>query len=389
MRFASAVSTADTSEAAFADVIASVDQQLEGGALWAMVFASSHHRDLYPTLAGRLSRALGGATVVGSSAEGVIGAGCEVEAAPGLAVVAAHMPGVQVHPFSLDQGGLPESGAGPDVWAEAVGVDPEAARGIVLLPDPFTFDTATLLTGLDATYPGVPVLGGQVSGGARDGGQALFIEHEMRPSGAVGLVFTGDVHVQSVVAQGCRPIGAPMFVTACQGSHIEQLDGVDAIDALRSVYEGLEEADRELFQRQLFLGVQMQDQTEYQQGDFLIRHIHGVPKGKRSLSVAMRPDKFQVVQLHVRDAGTSAADLQQTLRRWAARPESRAPRGALFFQCVGRGVRLYNEPDHDARMFLSELGSVPMGGFFCNGEIGPVHGRTHVHGYTSAIALFS
>jgi small ligand-binding sensory domain FIST len=26
-------------------------------------------------------------------------------------------------------------------------------------------------------------------------------------------------------------------------------------------------------------------------------------------------------------------------------------------------------------------------GFFCNGEIGPIAGRTFVHGYTSAIAL--
>jgi small ligand-binding sensory domain FIST len=29
-----------------------------------------------------------------------------------------------------------------------------------------------------------------------------------------------------------------------------------------------------------------------------------------------------------------------------------------------------------------------MGGFFCNGEIGPVHGRTFLHGYTSSFGLF-
>jgi len=34
------------------------------------------------------------------------------------------------------------------------------------------------------------------------------------------------------------------------------------------------------------------------------------------------------------------------------------------------------------------LGEIPMGGFFCNGELGPVAGQTFLHGYTSAIAFF-
>jgi small ligand-binding sensory domain FIST len=31
--------------------------------------------------------------------------------------------------------------------------------------------------------------------------------------------------------------------------------------------------------------------------------------------------------------------------------------------------------------------ALPIVGFFCNGEIGPVIGRTHLHGYTSAMLL--
>jgi hypothetical protein len=31
---------------------------------------------------------------------------------------------------------------------------------------------------------------------------------------------------------------------------------------------------------------------------------------------------------------------------------------------------------------------VPVGGFFCNGEIGPVGGTTFLHGYTSSFGLF-
>jgi small ligand-binding sensory domain FIST len=45
-------------------------------------------------------------------------------------------------------------------------------------------------------------------------------------------------------------------------------------------------------------------------------------------------------------------------------------------------------PDHDSAAFQRALGPVPVAGFFCNGEIGPVEGRTFLHGYTSAFAIF-
>ena len=35
------------------------------------------------------------------------------------------------------------------------------------------------------------------------------------------------------------------------------------------------------------------------------------------------------------------------------------------------------------------LGPVPLAGFFCNGEIGPVGSTNYLHGFTASIALFS
>jgi small ligand-binding sensory domain FIST len=56
---------------------------------------------------------------------------------------------------------------------------------------------------------------------------------------------------------------------------------------------------------------------------------------------------------------------------------------------LGRVKRLYGESDHDSSLFKSVVGDIPVGGFFCNGEIGPVGGKTYLHGYTSSIAVFS
>ena len=48
----------------------------------------------------------------------------------------------------------------------------------------------------------------------------------------------------------------------------------------------------------------------------------------------------------------------------------------------------WDEETGDSGVFHELLGPIPLGGFFCNGEVGPVGGKTFLHGYTSAFALF-
>ena len=94
------------------------------------------------------------------------------------------------------------------------------------------------------------------------------------------------------------------------------------------------------------------------------------------------------MQFHLRDARTSAEDLEAHLRRYREEPRATPPAGALLFSCLGRGKHLYGSDDHDSRVFRDYLGEIPLGGFFCNGEIGPVQKQTFLHGYTSAFGLF-
>jgi small ligand-binding sensory domain FIST len=115
----------------------------------------------------------------------------------------------------------------------------------------------------------------------------------------------------------------------------------------------------------------------------LVRNLVGCDRASGALTVAASVEPGQVVQFHLRDAATSAEDLAELL----AEPAAPAA-GALLFSCVGRGQALYGAPNHDSEAFARARGHVPIGGFFCNGELGPVAGQTFVHGYTSAFAAF-
>ena len=122
-------------------------------------------------------------------------------------------------------------------------------------------------------------------------------------------------------------------------------------------------------------------------GDFLIRNLIGVDPRSGAVAVGENLQEGMRVRFHIRDAETSAEDLHIMLtsyERTLPGPIS----GALLFSCLGRGVGLYGQPNFDTDVFREHLGDVPVGGFFCNGEIGPVAGATFLHGYTSSFGLF-
>ena len=224
------------------------------------------------------------------------------------------------------------------------------------------------------------------SGGREAGENALFLGPERLGSGLVGIALSGNISVDTIVAQGCRPVGDPMFVTSCRDNVVLEIDGRRPRDILHELYGRLEARDKDLFREALFLGIVMQEaQSQYGQGDFLIRNVVGFDPDSGALAVGARLKENQVVQFHLRDARTSAEDLQALL---AAHPREPSAHGSLLFSCLGRGEHLYGRPDHDTDAFHEHLGEVPLGGFFCNGEIGPVHGTTFLHGYTSSFGLF-
>ena len=139
----------------------------------------------------------------------------------------------------------------------------------------------------------------------------------------------------------------------------------------------------------LFLGVVMDEFIdEPQQGDFLIRNVMGMDDRNGSLAIGEMLKEGQMVQFHLRDADTSAQDLAAVLERYAGDNRENSVQGALLFSCLGRGQYLYGRPNHDTDLFRDKLGAVPLGGFFCNGEIGPVSGTTFLHGYTSSFGIF-
>jgi small ligand-binding sensory domain FIST len=352
----------------------------------ALVFASGHHAAGFPRLVEDLRRELPGAVLVACTASGVIGGGRELEGASAVSLVAARLPGTRVLPFALDRQLAPS----PEELRGALEVERgRAPAALLLLADPFSFHAEAWLESLHAAFPGCPAIGGLASGGAQPGDHVLCAGERVVRGGIAGAALYGALALDTVVAQGCRPIGAPLFVTRARDNLVLELDGRSPLALLRELFESAAPEDKPLFRGSLFVGLEMREgRSQYRRGDFLVRNIAGIDAQSGAIAVAAPVREHQILQFQLRDRRTSAEDLDDCLERYRRSQDPAAVRGALLFSCVGRGAGLYGEPDHDSLAFKRALGDVPLGGFFGNGELGPVDGRTYLHAYTSAFGLF-
>src|SRR5215470_6591106 len=349
---------------------------------FAVLFASAHFFGSAQDLVTAVAEETGQIPLIGCVAEAVAGGAREVESGPAVALwLAADLGPVET--FGMEFVRTPTGGA---YGGYRFGQGPAGVH--LMICDPFTFPAAELLTHLNQHVPGAWVMGGLASGGLRLRQSRLFLDGRVLPGGAVGAHLP-RAEVHPLVAQGCRPVGDPYTVTRAESNLIFQLGGRPPLARLQELAAALPARERDLLARGAHLGIVINEyRAEPRQGDFLIRGIVGADPESGAIAVGDEVRVGQAVQFHLRDAHSADEDLRRTLERESAALAGRRAAGALLFTCNGRGSRLFPGPDHDAGLVATMLGEIPVAGFFCAGELGPVGGQNFLHAFTASIALF-
>ncbi len=392
MKWANALSTRPSLEAAVAEVVELASSSLQAPADLGLVFISSAFTSEYPRLLPLLQERLSVPVLIGCSGGGIVGMQQgqiqEMEGSPALSLTLAHLPNVEVKAFHVVAEELPDLDSSPTAWVDLFGVAPSPTPQFIVISEPFSSQINDLLQGLDFAYPGSVSVGGLASSSQIGGRISLFINDRIYKEGTVGVALSGNIVLEAIVAQGCRPIGKPYQISSCERNILLELEAQPPLVVLRNLLESLSEYDRQLAQHSLFVGVARDEfKQNLEQGDFLIRNLLGVDPKFGAIAVGDRLRPGQRIQFHLRDAETSADDLEYLLGRYQKQTQFQSAAGALMFACVGRGEELYGKPNFDSQMFSRYLNNVPLGGFFCGGEIGPVGGNTFLHGYTTVFGI--
>jgi small ligand-binding sensory domain FIST len=372
------------SESVVAEAARSALQEVGGRVSCAFVFCSADYRAQLGDFLEVLQVHGHIPLIVGCSGAGLVGTGQEAEGASGFSLLVMHLPETQLVPFSFLAPNAP-GWDDADAWrAAAGGTDVDAW---MLLADPTAVPSEQWLATWERAFPGTPCFGGLASGGREVEDMFVFRDRELLDGGGVALGFRGGVEIQTLVSQGCRPIGEALPVTAAEENIIQTLGSRPAWRILDDAFQSLTDKEKAAAKGNLFAGLAMTEyREEFHRGDFLIRNILGADQESGAVAVAAFPRVGQTVQYQLRDANAADEDLTHLAK--AIRSDGVKPFASLLFSCGGRGRGLFGTPNHDAAVIAENFGPHPSAGFFCNGEIGPVGGRNFIHGYTASAALF-
>ncbi|MCC6283823.1 MAG: FIST C-terminal domain-containing protein [Phycisphaerales bacterium] len=375
----------------------------------ALVFVSEHHADRASVAARAVREVLAPGTLLAVTGSAVLGHGLELESAPGVSVLALSLPGVTLTPFSGDDLTIEEP-AGEEAGAELAtraGFGP-THRASLLFADPYSVPLAGLLARLDlARGRGAgPIVGGAAGATGGPGRNALVLNDRVLRQGLVGVSLAGDLRVDAIVSQGVKPVGPAMTVTRARNNLIQEIDHRPAWSVVEQIIEGLPARDRPLLASGMLVGRAIDEaKPRHGRGDFVIGRVIGVDAASGGVAVDAFTRPGQIIRMHLRDADTASSDLSLLLD---AQSLHERPAAAMVVTCAGRGSALFGTPHHDARAvarafqpappgeLLAKAGAalgphgagVPSAGFFAQGEIGPVAGRTFLHGFTACVALF-
>lgn len=388
MPFAASLSTLPKTKLAFEEACERARAQLSGNIDLAFLSFSSHHANEAEWLAATTQERLAPRVLLGCVGEAIVGNDREIEDQPALVVwLGRWSKPIQMEPFHLV---LEQTADGHSLlgWPDGlVDADPKESA-ILLLGDPYTFPADACLALVNEDYPSLRVMGGMASGTHGAGESQLLLGNQVHRQGAVGVLLQGPIVLRSIVSQGCRPIGKPFVITKAEENIILELGGKPPLAQLQQLWRELNTYDQRLFQKGLHVGRVINEyQAEFQRGDFLVRNVVGLDRETGALAITDRVRVGQTIQFHVRDAESADEDLHALLQMDLSAHEQR-PSGALLFTCNGRGSRLFSEPNHDAGVIQAEAGTVPVAGFFAQGELGPVGGQNFVHGFTASVVLF-
>jgi small ligand-binding sensory domain FIST len=367
----------------------------------AFAFVTTSHLSQIDRLLQIVCHETGAPDVVGCTGYGVLGMGVEIEALPGVAVLAVGGQGLRVCTF-LETGLQGNDGAVAAAIARRVrpALPPPASTDaalLVVLPDAFNLRPGCFLGGiereLEGTSPGSPpvaVVGGVAAEDGPSRTTHQFGNGKCETNGVAGALVSGPFVVETNLTQSCRPHGALRTVTRASGNVIYEIDGRPAFEVFTEVARPPLIEDLRRAMSFVFVGIPLDPQArKLARGEYLVRNVLGADAGAGALVVAEPVAPGGHIGFVLRDADGAREDLKGMLGEIDSSLAARSlrPRLGLYFNCSARGRSLYGYTDIDAAYLQRGLGEIPLAGFFGNGEITAYGGRARLHGYSGVLTL--
>jgi small ligand-binding sensory domain FIST len=223
--------------------------------------------------------------------------------------------------------------------------------------------------------------GGFLVGGLSSGRLTHFqFADGMVEGGVSGVLFSSEVAVSTRLSQGCTPIGPRHAVGRSDGNVIYTLDGGPAVEVFAQDIAALENIDPVELAGSIHVAIPV---TGSDRGDYTVRNLIAVDPERGAVIVGDLLNEVEQIVFCKRDASAAESDLLRMLGELNNGLEEK-PRGGVYFSCVARGPNLFGPNSRELKIIQNAIGSLPLAGFFGNGEIS----NDRLYAYTGVLTLF-
>ena len=246
----------------------------------------------------------------------------------------------------------------------------------ILHCDPGNMQVPSMISTLAQSIPNAFFVGGLSSSGDVN----VQVADTVVSGGISGVLFSSEVPVATGHTQGCTPFSPRRVISACERNIIIELDNRPALDVFKEDVGEVIARDLQRVAGYIFAGFPIPGSDT---SDYMVRNLVGIDEGNRLIAVGQLVAEGSEIMFCRRDGNTARQDMQRMLTDIKGRLNS-TPRGAVYYSCTGRGRYQFGTDSEELKLIRTELGDLPLVGFFANGEI--FHNR--LYGYTGVLTVF-
>lgn len=336
------------------------------------IYTTDHHSENMSAIVNRLEGQTNVRHWIGATGIGVLRSGHEDYDCPAINVMVGTFPENSFQVFSDAQGDLESFNRDHQPWFES-----NFQTFAVVHANPESRELPRLIPALsDALRDGYLV--GALSSSH---GHTVQVADGPTTSDLSGVLFSEKVSVSTGLTQGCSPIGPQRTITRIRQNIIFTIDDRPALEVFEEDIGEKFAQDLSRVAGKIFAALPVVGSDT---GDYLVRNIVGVDPQHKLLAIGDNVNTGDSILFCERDRTSAEKDLIRMLRDLKQRSACSAPRGGVYFSCLGRGRHTFGEESNEMTLIQRELGDVPLVGFFANGEIG--HRR--LYSYTGVLTLF-
>lgn len=357
---------------------------------WVLVFSTFPHRGRYGDILRTACDITHATNVTGCSGIGILTNLAEIEAEPGVCVLAVSSNSIKTASFMSQDTKDEGLKAGVEIGKRLKPLAHDMAL-LALLPDPFNFHPELLFRGIKSELGHIPIVGATASENPYVNETTVFCGDNASLRSVSGIILTGEFDYTIGITQGCQPVGKPSVVTRCENNVIIELDNKPAFEVLkRLVPQIILESPADLM-RTFFVGFSADpEKREITGRDYLIRNLIGINPQRGIIGVGEELQEGQAIVFAIRNPEMAREDLKQMLQRLESSSDpEKAFKFGLYFNCCARGSSLYGQKGIDTAYIGHYLEGVPIIGFFGNSEFACLHGKNHLFTYTGVLVLIS